>query len=147
VVSIIGRINRSVLRDNEVHAIGLLRVGILTAEEEATLIGGGRVDLLASKKCTIASSHKPLILGNVYCGSIIAIGSKNPVVIGYLRASKVYARKTFIGKLHTSEAVLSELCIVDELEYAEKLLFVDPHMYIRKIGEAKNIDYAYNPYP
>jgi hypothetical protein len=146
-VSITGKIKKGVLKNSEVHAVGSFNVGILTAEKEATLIGRGRVDLLASRKCIIASSHKPLILGNVYCGSIVAIGSKSPVVIGYLRANKVYARKTYIGKLHASEVVLSELCVIDELEYAERLVFVDPHMYIRKIDEAKNIDYAYNPYP
>ncbi|MEM0099525.1 MAG: hypothetical protein QXG50_00915 [Desulfurococcaceae archaeon] len=144
-VTIVGKINEKFLRSSEVYAVGLIKAGIIIADNEIAILGGGKIEMIASRKCIVAAIHKPLVLGNVYCNSIVAIGSRNPVAIGYLRADKLYARKTYIDKLKVTEANLSELCVIGELEYAEKLTFMDPHLYIRKIGELRDVYYAYKP--
>lgn len=142
----VGKLNKEFLRDREVYVVGLIKAGIIIGDNEVVLLGGGKIDLLASRKCIVATIRKPLIISNAYCNSMITIGSRNPVAVGYLKADKLYARRTYIGRLKVSEANLSELCVIDELEYAEKLTFIDPHLYIRRIGELKDIYYAYKPY-
>lgn len=142
-VILVGRIRKEYVRDSEVYFIGLLRVNIVASDNLVVLVGGGRVELLVSNTCILVALRKPLVLNAVYCGSALLVGSKGPIAAGYVKAGKVYARKIYAQKLEALEAVLGELCTIDEINVVEKTTFVDPHMYIKKAVSLGKVDYAY----
>lgn len=142
-VILIGRIRKEYVRDSEAYFVGLLKINIITSDNLVVLIGSGKVELLVSNTCILVALRKPLVVNTAYCGSALLVGSKGPIAIGYVKAGKVYARRVYARRLEALEAVLGELCIIDEINVAEKTVFTDPYMYIKKVISLGKVDYAY----
>lgn len=142
-VILVGRVRRDYVRDSEVYFVGLLRVNIVTSDNLAVLVGSGKVKLLVSNTCILVALRKPLIVNTAYCGTALLVGSKGPVAIGYIKAGRIYARRIYAQKLEALEAVLGELCIIDEVNVVDKTLFTDPYMYIKKVVSLGKVNYAY----
>ncbi|MEM0246666.1 MAG: hypothetical protein QXG15_02510 [Desulfurococcaceae archaeon] len=142
-VILVGKIRRGYVRDSEVYFVGFLNANIITSDNVAVLIGSGKVGLLVSNTCILTTLRKPLVINTAYCGSALLIGSKSPIAVGYVKAGKVYARRIYAQKLEAREAVLGELCIIDEVDVTERTTFIDPYMYIKKAVSLGRVDYAY----
>lgn len=132
------------LRDREVYVIGIFKIDVLIAYETCVLIGGGRVGLLISDKCILMSMRNPLIIGSVFCRSLVGIGSKYPLILNYVKTRDLYVRKTHIGILEADKAVLGELCVIEELTRAREIVFTDPHTYIHKLDSVGEIVFTYD---
>lgn len=144
-VFITGRLKQEYLRDVEIYVIGEIRASMVISDEVLVVIGGGKIDLIVANTCYLVSRKSPIFVNTAYCGSAIILGSRLPVAINYLRTRKLYARKAYVDKLEAVEAVLGELCVVNELEQLSKVIFTDSHLYIKKAGSIKEVLFAYKP--
>jgi hypothetical protein len=139
----VGRVKGQYIRAKSVLIIGVVVIPLIVADEEVIVTGSGRVGVLASETCVLATSKKPLIVEKAHCANIVALGARAPVVIRELRAVHVYAKKALIGELVAREAVLGELCNVKSLLKASRVIFSDPHVYIEEIGELEEAVFNY----
>jgi hypothetical protein len=143
VVVSVGRVKGPYIRAKSAVVIGVVVIPLIVADEEVVVTGSGRVGVLASETCILATSKNPLIVEKAHCANIVALGARAPVVIRDLRAVHVYARKALIGKLVAREVVLGELCNVKSLLKASRVVFSDPHVYIEEIGELEEAVFNY----
>ena len=138
-----GKVHERFLKDSEVYVLGSMEVGVLVSEKVAVLIGSGKVGLLASNTCIVFSTRKPLAIGSAYCGVALLVGANAPLLVGYLKSNKAFVRKAHVQRLCASEATLSSLCAIDELEVSERTVFTDPHTYVKKVISIGDVSYSY----
>jgi hypothetical protein len=139
-----GKLQCPYIRAKRVQILGVLKAIFVVAEEEAVIFGSGRVGILASNNCILFSVKRPLIIGRAHCVNILVFGGKAPVVLKYVKARNIYARRVIIGELEVKEAVLAELCNIETLLRANRVTFVDPHLYIENLGDLGEVNYAYD---
>jgi len=123
--------------------VGFIDSSIVIGEKRVVVIGGGRIGILSGNECILVSMKTPLLVSNIHCGSIIALGLKEPIVAGVIRTDRLYTKKLYVKKLIVNTATLGEQCIIEELESARELIFTDPHMYIKKIGRVEKTFFSY----
>ncbi|MEM2025627.1 MAG: hypothetical protein QXW94_04985 [Desulfurococcaceae archaeon] len=139
----IGSVEDVHLKDVDVLVVGLFKVSAVLSEKTAVLIGEGIVNILSSLKCILVSTVGPIVVNQAHCVNLLAVGEKQPVALGFAKAKRVFARKAYIQRLNTREAYLGDLCSIDLLEHADRLIFADPHTYIKRAKSIGEVYYAY----
>lgn len=132
-----------ILRGDELSIVGSFSVGMAIGERRVVLIGSGSVGILTGEECVIIAMKRPITIGVAHCGSIVSIGGRNGIAIDTLRAGRAFLKKTYVTRLHVGEAVIADLCIIDELKHADVLIFSDPHVYIKELGNVREEKYIY----
>lgn len=130
----VGKLEKGFLAEEEIFAVGFFNVEIAIAKRTALFVGGGRLKALAGENCYLIARGKPILAGSVHCYNLVAVGSASPVVANSVRCRNLYARRFIVSELDAGKAVLGEMCIVENLTRAEKVVFTDPHVYFKKLG-------------
>jgi hypothetical protein len=133
-VFLYGRVEGDLVKDNEVIAIGNVKLAGSISEGLLVIVGRGRVGLTSGRECIFVSSGGPLLVDTAYCVNTIALGGRSPVGIGRLRGVNLYARRAYIFMLDVESGVFGELCTVEEVIRLKKASFIDPHMYFKKLN-------------
>ncbi|MEM1629044.1 MAG: hypothetical protein QW551_07235 [Desulfurococcaceae archaeon] len=138
-----GGLKTGVVKARELIVHGPVEIG-LAISDNAIIIGKGRISMLICLgNCILMSMNGLLHVDKLHGINALILGSKKPVYIGSLRTMSLYADKAIIGVLEAKYAVLGNRCIVDRLEKTEKLVFTDPHVYMKSIGEIGETQYTY----
>ena len=140
---VFGRVKFPYVRARSVQVTGVVVAALIVADEEVIIAGSGRVGVLASNTCVLVSGKRPIIIERAHCVNIVALGTKAPIVLRWVRAARVYARKAIIGELEAREVVLAELCNVKSLLRVSRVVFADPHVYIEDVSELGEVVYSY----
>ncbi|MEM3345824.1 MAG: hypothetical protein QW159_02820 [Desulfurococcaceae archaeon] len=139
----IGKVSKDFVKDEELLVLGTFDIKFAVAHSKAIFIGSGKIGVLAAENCYVFTRRGPVIVQSIHCINVVAVGSRNPIVAGNLRCRNIYARRLIAGRLETGKAVLGEMSIVDDLVRAEKIVFMDPHMYFKKLGDVGELEFAY----
>lgn len=139
----IGVVKELFLRGSEISIVGSFEISALISDKVAVLLGGGRINVLSSINCVLASSTGPIIVKHIHCVNLLAMGDRHPIIMGYSKANRFYARRSHIQRLTAREAYLGELCSIDEVESVERLVFLDPHTYVKRAGSIGEVLYSY----
>lgn len=139
----IGRIREDIVKGDDLVLVGSFDIGVAIGEKRIVAIGGGYIGILIGEECYLLSMKKPITINIARCGTLLSIGGRHGIAIEDLRANKAFLRKTYVTRLQASEAVISELCVIDELSKADILIFTDAHTYMKSIGEIREEKYAY----
>lgn len=142
-IIVFGRLKCPYIKAKRVQVLGVLRAVLVVADEEIVVLGSGRVNVLASNNCILLSNKRPLIVERAHCVNILVLGERAPVVLKYVRARSIYARRAIMGELEVEKAVLAELCSIETLLRASRVVFVDPHLYIENLGNIGDVKYTY----
>ena len=140
-----GKIRKSFVKGSDVLLVGSIQVNIAVALKSAIVIGTGRIGVLAGENCYIVSQGGPLIIGALHCINALAIGVRHPIVIHDVKSKHFYARRALAKNIKAEKCVLGEMCIVENLASSDELVFADPHVYLKNLGEVKNMEFAYEP--
>ena len=138
-----GYVREAIIKDTEIIAIGSLNSKLVVADNSVVIVGSGRAGVLSGLTCIVISMKRPLLIEHIYCGDAVLMGLKGPIVVGSLKARRLYARKTYIGSLEADYTVLGELCIVDVLERVGEITFADPHLYLKNIKSLGKANFSY----
>jgi len=142
-VIVFGRLKYPYVKAKRVQVLGALRAVLVVADEEIVVLGSGRVNVLASNNCILLSGKRPLIVERAHCVNILVLGGRAPVVLKYVRARSIYARRAIMGEVEVEKAVLAELCSIETLSKASRIVFVDPHLYFENLGYLGEVMYTY----
>lgn len=142
-VVFVGNARRGILHEDEVFAVGTFSIDIAVGRRLAMFVGGGRLGVLAGGDCYLISRGKPIIVNSVHCYNLVAVGSRNPILANTIRCKRIYARRLVVDELEASTAVLGEMCVVGNLVKADRLVFTDPHTYLKKHGYIGELIFAY----
>lgn len=138
-----GRIKENIIKDREVYIYGLFDVKMIVGIDKVVLIGGGNANVIVSKECLFLPMKKTIMIEMAYCNSILSIGNRHGILINHVIADEVYAKRTYIVDLDVNNAVLGELSIVETLKSNNRVVFTDPHLYIKEILKINEIYYVY----
>ena len=144
-VFLYGKIEGDLVKDDEIIAIGNVKLAGSISEGLLAIVGRGSVGLTAGKECIFVSSGGLLLVETAHCVNTIALGGRTPVGIGRLRSVNLYARRAYISMLDVERGVFGELGTIEEVIRLKKASFIDPHMYFKRLdlNKIESLSFTY----